>query len=139
VASCQLCGSEARPDVIASSDLFNLGTVFGMGVPGRLVLATNRHVEGTFALSGGEAAELGRWLVGVSAAIREVMNAERVYFAVMGERHPHFHVLFVARPADVASSLRGARMFDDVESMRDDDRAAAVSAVLATRDLLPQP
>lgn len=80
-------------------------------VPGWMVVAPLRHVEQWDALDAAELRELGPLVARVSAALRASTPTARVYVSVFAEVLPHLHVHVVARPPDLPTDERGARLF----------------------------
>ena len=80
-------------------------------VAGWLVVAPQRHVEQWDALDARELAELGPLVARVAAALRAETPTAKVYVTVFAEVLPHFHLHVVARPPELATDERGARLF----------------------------
>lgn len=76
-------------------------------VPGWAVLWLKRHANGIAELTDPELALLGPTLARVSSALQNATGAEKVYLQVYGEAASHFHVVFLARGAEVEPSHRG--------------------------------
>ena len=64
---------------------------------GHLFVEPRRHAPGLADLTPAEARAVGWWNSRVSLALREVMGAEHVYAAVIGDGVPHLHVHLLAR------------------------------------------
>ncbi|MCU1693768.1 MAG: uncharacterized protein JWM64_2859 [Frankiales bacterium] len=109
----------------------------GMGVPGWVLLWSHRHgAQGLWELDDAEAAELGLLLRDLSAAVREVCDAERVYVMAMGEHALHAHAMVMPRTADLAAEHRGPQLLAAASVLRDPERARQVAGRL--RAALPR-
>jgi diadenosine tetraphosphate (Ap4A) HIT family hydrolase len=109
----------------------------GTGLPGWLVLVPRRHVTSIADLTDEEATVLGTWQVRLSRALHAVTGCQKTYVAQFAEApgfgHVHFHIM--PRPADLADSLRGPRIFgllgvpeaDEVSAERVAEISAAIS------------
>ncbi len=82
------------------------------GVPGWMMLITNRHVPGPWAFSDEEAASLGPTLRHLGRVLTEVTGAKRIYTAWMGESWPHFHAHLVPRYAEMPKDAKAWGVFD---------------------------
>jgi diadenosine tetraphosphate (Ap4A) HIT family hydrolase len=132
--------STAPYERIAADGLWRVAHAIGTGLPGWLVLVPRRHVTSIADLTDEEAAALGTWQVRLSRALHAVTGCPKTYVAQFAEApgfaHVHFHIM--PRPADLAGSLRGPRIFglmgppeaDQVSAERMNEIAAAVSRYL---------
>jgi diadenosine tetraphosphate (Ap4A) HIT family hydrolase len=98
---------------IAADEMWRIAHAINTAVPGWLVLLPRRHVTSLAELTDAEAASLGNWQVRVSRALQTVLGCQKTYVAQFAEAegfsHVHFHI--VPRSADLASELRGPRIF----------------------------
>lgn len=90
--------------------IFRLGS--GLGVPGWLLLSTQRHVPGPAHFDDVEAATFGPALRHFAWVLEEVTGALRIYTAAMGESFPHFHAHLVPRYATMPNDAAGWAVFD---------------------------
>jgi diadenosine tetraphosphate (Ap4A) HIT family hydrolase len=141
-SECYTCRRDADPaaaphERIAADGLWRVAHAIGTGLPGWLVLVPRRHVTSIADLTDEEAAVLGTWQVRLSRALHAVTGCQKTYVAQFAEApgfgHVHFHIM--PRPADLADSLRGPRIFgllgvpevDEVSAGRVAEIAAAIS------------
>jgi diadenosine tetraphosphate (Ap4A) HIT family hydrolase len=78
-------------------------------VPGWLRLQTMRHGEWLWDMTGDEAAEFGPLAAALSAALRRVTGAARVYLIALGENSLHMHALLIPRYGDNFGGSDGIR------------------------------
>jgi hypothetical protein len=78
-----------------------------VGADDVLILQTRRCVDGIWNLEPDEAAELGPAIRLLTAGVRAVTGAARVYVVASGEKNLHPHFALMPRPADVPESQRG--------------------------------
>jgi diadenosine tetraphosphate (Ap4A) HIT family hydrolase len=138
---CYSCEQESRFDVlparerIAADEHWRVAHVFGGALPGWLVLLPRRHVTAIADLTDAEAADLGRWQVELSRALRVVTGCAKTYVAQFAEaegfRHVHFHV--VPRMPDLPQQLRGPEVFQllAVAEPISDDQADRLAIALS--------
>jgi diadenosine tetraphosphate (Ap4A) HIT family hydrolase len=69
----------------------------GQAALGHLFIESNRHAPYLGDLTDAEAAELGALRSRLAAALREQLDAEFVFAAVIGRGHAHFHEHLLAR------------------------------------------
>jgi hypothetical protein len=99
--------------------------------PGWVMLLARRHNDGwLWELGDVEAATYGRHLRDISATIRAVTGAERVYLIALGENTLHFHCLLIPRLIDTPADMRGAGLLGHARELADVDQALAVTAEL---------
>lgn len=67
---------------------------------GQLFLVSKRHFLDAGEMTTAEAADYGMALRALTAALKQVVGAERVYVQITGEGIPHFHTWLVPRPPD---------------------------------------
>jgi len=116
---------------------WSVGIAKGIDVPGWLTGQIRRHAVGTEALNLAEQNSLGPLLSKLTAAIKKVTGAEKVYLVAFGEAFPHWHFLLMARGAEVDSAHRGAALM----LHRDEyiDREGAIAAAAKVREALSSP
>lgn len=101
-------------------------------VPGWVMLAPTEHVEGAWSLTDEQAARFGGALRGVSAAVKRVTSADRVYCVYLGETAKHFHVgLFPLQPGD--EPLFDNTRIVEASALGDADRARSVRDAIRAR------
>jgi len=80
---------------------------------GWLVILTKRHVETLHELSKEEFAELAEISEKTTKILQETLNCEKEYSMCLAEaehfNHIHFHI--VAKPHDLPTELKGAKIF----------------------------
>lgn len=64
---------------------------------GHLFVEPRRHAPGLEDLTDDEARRVGLWSARASRALRDVMQAEHVYAAVIGDGVPHLHIHLMPR------------------------------------------
>jgi diadenosine tetraphosphate (Ap4A) HIT family hydrolase len=82
------------------------------GVPGWMMLVSQRHVGGPAHFDDREAASFGPTLRHLERCLEELTGALRIYTAAMGESHPHFHCHMVPRYADSPRGAKAWALFD---------------------------
>lgn len=119
-ADCYACRQEAVFDDlpprerVAGDALWRVAHDFNTALPGWLVLLPRRHVTAVHDLTDAEAAELGRWQVALSRALRLATGCVKTYVVQFAEAegfaHVHFHI--VPRMPDLPTDLRGTGVFE---------------------------
>ena len=99
--------------------------------PGQLFLVSKRHFLDFAEMRTEEAASYGSVLVRLVAAIKQTVDAERVYVLSTVEGVPHFHARLAPRPHD--EELRGWAL---LESERSCGEAEALAVAERLRELL---
>jgi len=113
--TCGVCQSLAGPSPAApiyEDGLWHVRHADPAGVPGWMMLITQRHVGGPAHFDDREAATLGPALRHFERVLEQVTGAVRIYTAAMGESHPHFHAHMVPRYAQMPGDARGWSVFD---------------------------
>lgn len=118
VASCGVCDSlsgatRAEGEIVFENDLWHVrhgGAPYG--VPGWMMLITQRHVGGPAHFDDREAASFGPTLRHLQRVLERVTGALRIYMAAMGESHPHFHAHMVPRSASMPKDAKAWGVFD---------------------------
>lgn len=140
---CPICARELSAEEppggwVLRTDLWSACVAEGYEAPGWLFLQTRRHTEGPMGMDDTEAAEFGRNVAALSAAIQGVTEAEKVYVLAYGERFPHFHVVLIPRAPFAPPDLKGPGLFTQVDDLIDvreaAKTAAAIREVLDTSD-----
>jgi len=116
--NCGVCesihgGDRLPPEICFENELWHVrhgGAPYG--VPGWMMLITNRHVPGPWAFSDAEAESLGPTLRHLGKVLLDVTGALRIYTAWMGESWPHFHAHLVPRLVELPKSATGWGVFD---------------------------
>jgi ATP adenylyltransferase len=114
VADCQICAKHVgegplKGELVGRWDGFWVYHAppgdDGHAPLGYLFIETDRHAPYLADLTDDEAAALGRLRARLASALREALEAEFVFSAVIGTGVPHFHEHLLARhrgtPADV--------------------------------------
>lgn len=82
------------------------------GVPGWMMVISQRHVGGPAHFDDREAASFGPTLRRLERCLEEVTGALCIYTAAMGESHPHFHCHMVPRYAETPKGAKAWAVFD---------------------------
>jgi diadenosine tetraphosphate (Ap4A) HIT family hydrolase len=106
----------------------------GTAALGQLFLVSRRHFLDFAEMTPAEAASYGRVLRVLYAALKEVVDAERVYASVTVEGVPHFHTWLFPRPRGEVA--RGMRYMDGEHTCTE---AAALAVVGRLRAALARP
>jgi diadenosine tetraphosphate (Ap4A) HIT family hydrolase len=98
-AACGVCRHNAGEDpnggdVVFENDLW-LVRQRGRGVPGWMVIQTQRHVAGFAHFNDDEARNFGPAFHHFQKTLEELSGAMRIYTAALNETYPHFHCHFV--------------------------------------------
>ncbi len=84
----------------------------GRGVPGWMMVQSQRHVAGISSFDDEEAANFGPAFRHFQKVLQEVTGALRIYAASMNESFPHFHCHLVPRYAQMPKNASGWDVFD---------------------------
>lgn len=114
-AGCVLCQGRAGDEQMLrvevwEDELWRLTMAIASETPGFSYLEPKRHITDITRLDGPEAATLGTTLARMTAALRDVTDAERVYIYVFGGGVAHLHLhLAPHRPGDALNDqmIRG--------------------------------
>lgn len=112
------CADDQRPepdDLIWSNERWILLLEPRMKLPLAVNLLPRQHCD-LPSVPDGLAAEMGRLVVAVSAAIEELPSVGRVQLAKYGDGGAHLHLFFFGRPARVLQ-LRGSPLLDWEENL----------------------
>jgi len=109
---CGVCASLATAPPLFENELWHVRHVHPYGVPGWMLLVSQRHVPGVAHFDAREAASFGPTLRHLERVLEEVTGALRIYTAAMGESHPHFHCHMVPRYADMPRGAKAWAVFD---------------------------
>ena len=115
VNSCGVCQSlsgESPATPIYEDDLWHVRHADPAGVPGWMLLITQRHVGGPAHFDDEEARRFGPALRHFERLLERVTGALRIYTAAMGESHPHFHAHLVPRYATMPRDAKAWSAFD---------------------------
>lgn len=110
---CGICRVNTAPDPIFENDLWLIRRMPpGIGVPGWMMVNSQRHVPGIAAFDDGEAANFGPAFRHLSRVLEKVTGALRIYTAAMGESFPHFHAHMVPRYEQMPNDASAWGVFD---------------------------
>jgi diadenosine tetraphosphate (Ap4A) HIT family hydrolase len=132
--SCHVCQAAGSGD--SDTTILDDGTWFaGVAgdVPGWIRLQTRRHGDWAWDLRPDEASSLGPAIEQLSAALRAVTGAETVYLIALGENSLHFHLLLMARGADVPQESRGPALLGRAPDLADPVEARRIAAEVRER------
>ena len=127
--SCHICarfGKAAAEDLAWSDDNWVAGNI--LGVPGWVMVATRQHTEGSWALTDAQAASMGSVLRSITAAVKQVADAERVHLIAQGETALHFHYLIIARRKGETPIFDGGELGRRGPALADAGKAAQFDA-----------
>ena len=111
--SCGVCRSIASVEPLFENDLWFVARMpKGIGVPGWVMVCSQRHTPGIAHLDDAEAANFGPALRHFSRTLEEVTGALRIYTAAMGESFPHLHAHLVPRMAKMPNDVKAWGVFD---------------------------
>lgn len=114
--TCGVCDalSGARPAIpLFENELWHVRHIDPpYGVPGWMMLISQRHVGGPAHFDDREAASFGPTLRHLERRLEELTGALRIYTAAMGESHPHFHCHMVPRYAETPKGAKAWGLFD---------------------------
>jgi len=117
-ATCGICQANAGEGASQAVTVFEneLWTVRqigpALGVPGWMMLVTQRHAAGPAHLDDREAGSLGLLLRHLERVLEQVTGALRIYTATMNESFPHFHCHMVPRYENMPNDAVGWDVFD---------------------------
>ncbi len=98
-ASCGVCRHNAGEDpeggeVVFENDLWVVRQR-GRGVPGWMVIQSQRHAAGFSSFNDKEARNFGPAFFHFQKTLQEISGCMRIYTAALNETYPHFHCHFV--------------------------------------------
>lgn len=114
-AVCRSLGAEAtrEADVVFENELWHVRHAPApFGVPGWMMLLSQRHVAGIAHFDDREAESFGSTLRHLQRVLETVSGALRVYTAAMGESSPHFHAHMVPRTPAMPKDAKAWGVFD---------------------------
>ena len=115
-ATCGVCASlvGATPGAaVLENELWHVRHIDAPhGVPGWMMLISQRHVGGPAHFDDREAASFGPTLRHLERVLEQVTGALRIYTAAMGESHPHFHCHMVPRYSEMPKNAKAWGVFD---------------------------
>jgi diadenosine tetraphosphate (Ap4A) HIT family hydrolase len=109
---CQSLAGDSPAAALYEDELWHVRHAEPAGVPGWLLLITQRHVAGPAWFDDREAVAFGPALRHFARVLEQVTGALRIYVAAMGESHPHFHAHLVPRYATMPRAARAWSVFD---------------------------
>ena len=122
--SCHICDGISGPRERFVYEDEHWAVYRPIDVPGWVMLAPKKHVEGAWSLTDLQVADFGRIARDASAAVKEAVGADRVHLVYLGETARHFHAgLF-----PVAEGNEGLFANDRLLAAIKDNSDAAVAA-----------
>ena len=113
-ADCWRCNEAPKLAIWSDSSWYLMAPESPTGLPVVVTLAPREHLD-LGDLDEERAAELGRMLVRVEAAVRSIGEIGRVHVCRWGDGSEHFHVWFMARPARLSQLVGSfAAIWDDI-------------------------
>ena len=111
--ACGICQANAAGDALFENGLWLIRRMpKGTGVPGWVMLCSQRHVAGIAHFDDAEAANFGPAIRHFERLLERVAGALRIYTAAMGESFPHFHAHLVPRYAKMPKDAKAWAVFD---------------------------
>lgn len=116
--SCAICKTNSGDfpipgGVVFENDLWLVRHLMpGRGVPGWMMVQSQRHVAGIAAFNDEEAANFGPAFRHFERVLEEVTGALRIYTASMNESAAHFHCHLVPRYESMPKGAVGWDIFD---------------------------
>lgn len=112
-ATCGVCRALATVEPIFENDLWCVARMQpGIGIPGWVMVCSQRHTPGIAHLNDEEAANFGPAMRHFARTLEEVTGALRIYTAAMGESFPHLHAHLVPRYAKMPNDAKAWSVFD---------------------------
>jgi diadenosine tetraphosphate (Ap4A) HIT family hydrolase len=119
MSGCYVCSNNERVgdlpprEQVVVEGGWRVAHAFDSALPGGLVLVPTRHVTALHELTEAEAGVMGRLLVRLSAALREVVGCEKTYVMLFAEAHGfgHLHYHVVPRMPEFEPSQVGPQAF----------------------------
>jgi diadenosine tetraphosphate (Ap4A) HIT family hydrolase len=111
--SCGVCRAIASVEPLFENELWFVARMQkGIGIPGWVMVCSQRHTPGIAYLDDTEVANLGPALRHFSRVLEDVTGALRIYTAAMGESFPHLHAHLVPRYAEMPKGAKGMEVWD---------------------------
>ncbi|EHR01071.1 HIT family protein [Bradyrhizobium sp. WSM471] len=116
--NCAICKanmdvSSVPGGIIYEDDLWLVHHLMpGRGVPGWMMVQTQRHVAGIAFFNDAEALSFGPTFRHLQKVLLDVTGALRIYTASMNESVPHFHCHLVPRYGTMPKNAQGFEIFD---------------------------
>ena len=111
--TCGVCRAIASVDPLFENDLWFVARMQpGIGIPGWVMVCSQRHTPGIAHLDDVEAANFGPAMRHFARTLEEVTGALRIYTAAMGESFPHLHAHLVPRYARMPNDAKAWAVFD---------------------------
>lgn len=130
-ARCHVCdGWAGAPAEAVVHRGVHWAAVAAGDVPGWFRLQTMRHGESLWDMTEDETAEFGPLVAALSAAVRRVTSAERVYLIALGENSLHMHALLIPRYQDTPPEERGPGILATAASRADREAAYRIAAAV---------
>ncbi len=136
--SCGICKVNVGGGALFENDLWLVRRLPpGIGVPGWMMMHSQRHVPGPAHFNDEEAATFGPALRHFERVLEQVTGALRIYTAAMGESFPHFHAHMVPRYERMPNDASAWAVFDLYRATQqgevsvDEEEAARVAEAYA--------
>lgn len=141
MSGCFICESYDAGDLplVYEDDLILVGHLAASEMEdvylGYFFVMTRRHVAGIGDLSDDEAGAIGRMANRMASAVRDVVDAEKIYIFTLGDHVEHFHLHVAPRYAGTPRELWGSDIGGWAEAPRGgraqvDDVCSRVRAAL---------
>lgn len=111
--TCGICMANGSGRHLFENDLWAIFRLApGVGVPGWVMMASQRHVPEPAHFDDIEAADFGPALRHFAKVLEDTTGALRIYTALMGESFPHFHAHLIPRYPVMPYDAKGWAVFD---------------------------
>jgi diadenosine tetraphosphate (Ap4A) HIT family hydrolase len=111
--NCGICRAIASVEPVFENDLWFVARMQkGIGIPGWVMVCSQRHTPGIAHLDDVEAANFGPALRHFARTLEDVTGALRIYTAALGESFPHLHAHLVPRYARMPRDAKAWAVFD---------------------------
>ena len=134
--ACQICESIRSATPLFENELWFVSQT-SAGVPGWMMMQSQRHTGGPAHFTDEEAGNFGPALRHLEKTLEDVSGAERIYTAAFGEGARHFHCHMIPRYAEMPNDALAFEVFNLLEATRsgavpyDEELAARVGAAYA--------
>jgi diadenosine tetraphosphate (Ap4A) HIT family hydrolase len=111
--TCGVCRALGSVEPLFENDLWFVARMQpGIGIPGWVMVCSQRHTPEIAHLDDVEAANFGPAMRHFARVLEEVTGALRIYTAAMGESFPHLHAHLVPRYAEMPLGAKAWGVFD---------------------------
>jgi diadenosine tetraphosphate (Ap4A) HIT family hydrolase len=135
-SNCALCSRQAvKERVIFEDEHWLVRHSMETDIVGYFLIESRRHFLDLSEANAAERAGYGELLADLTAALREVLDCQRVYTFTLAEVVPHFHAHVIPRGAALPKAYRGRGIMSYPTSGKADDGLADEVCSRAARAL----